>query len=118
METRLDDELVKEIYQLTHFSDHRQRARLCPKGAARRRISYCVPVSAGVFYTATKVSGVQIGIVNISEDVDGTQIGIVNISSGQVRGAQVGIVNISRDLYGIPSGLVNVVENGIFRMSS
>ncbi len=74
-------------------------------------------MSAGVFYTATKVSGVQIGIVNISEDVDGTQIGIVNISSGQVRGAQVGIVNISRDLYGIPIGLVNVVENGIFRMS-
>jgi hypothetical protein len=73
---------------------------------------------SGAFNTATKVSGAQIGVVNISEDVDGTQIGIVNISSGQVRGAQVGIVNISRDLYGIPIGLVNVIENGIFQVSS
>jgi len=70
-----------------------------------------------VFNAAARVSGAQVGVVNISGDVDGTQIGIVNISSGVVRGTQVGIVNISRELHGIPIGLVNIVENGIFRTS-
>ena len=72
---------------------------------------------SGVFNKAVRVSGAQVGVVNISDDVSGTQVGIVNISRGVVRGAQVGIVNISRDLYGIPIGLINIVENGIFRTS-
>ena len=73
---------------------------------------------AGVFNSAAKVSGAQVGVVNIGQDVDGTQIGLVNIAAGQVRGTQIGLVNISRDLYGIPIGLINVVEEGIFHVSA
>ncbi len=74
--------------------------------------------AAGVFNVADRLSGFQVGLVNIaSGDVRGAQVGLVNIASGEVRGSQVGLVNVSRRLHGLPVGLVNVAREGEFHVS-
>ncbi len=59
-----------------------------------------------------ELSGVQIGLVNISDSVNGVQIGLVNIA-GYVKGTQVGLFNYCRLMDGVPVGLITYEEAGL-----
>ncbi len=59
-----------------------------------------------------ELSGVQIGLINISDSVIGAQIGLVNIA-GNVRGTQVGLFNYARLIDGVPVGLITYEEAGL-----
>ena len=72
---------------------------------------------AGILNDADWVRGGQISLVNHATRVSGLQIGLVNISDGTVAGSQIGLVNVADDMYGIPLGLVSWVRQGIHDMT-
>jgi hypothetical protein len=61
--------------------------------------------------TKGKLSGVQFGLVNISNDVAGVQWGFYN-QAKSVVGVQLGAINMADTLKGIQIGLVNIIRTG------
>lgn len=69
-----------------------------------------VQVSAGLNRTE-RLSGCQVGLINIATDAEGTQVGLLNIGR-KVRGTQVGLINCSQEIEGAPIGPLNLVRDG------
>jgi hypothetical protein len=61
--------------------------------------------------SASALSGIQIGLINIGGDVVGAQLGVINIARS-VRGAQLGFINIARSVEGAAIGLLSFIQNG------
>ncbi|WP_186002085.1 MULTISPECIES: LA_2272 family surface repeat-containing protein [Corallococcus] len=59
---------------------------------------------------AQRMTGLQVGLLNLSDDVTGTQVGLVNVG-GVVRGLQLGLLNIADDVT-VPIGLLSIVKRG------
>ncbi len=68
--------------------------------------------AAGVFNSASSVTGIQIALVNHAKRVNGSQIGLVNITDGVVKGTQIGLINVAEDVRGIPLCLINIIDSG------
>jgi len=57
------------------------------------------------------LDGVMIAPVNVASKVSGVQLGVVNVATGDVRGVQLGVVNVARDA-DAPIGLLNIMTHG------
>ncbi len=69
-------------------------------------------VQIGGIATAASTANIQIaGIANFADRVTGIQVGTVNIAR-RVEGLQVGVVNIGGDAGGNSFGLINIVPGG------
>ncbi|WIG94861.1 caspase family protein [Myxococcus sp. SDU36] len=61
---------------------------------------------------AERLTGAQVGLINISGDVAGAQVGLINVAA-EVRGVQLGFINIADDV-SVPIGLLSIVRKGRF----
>jgi hypothetical protein len=70
----------------------------------------------GVIVTISKqFNGLQIGFLSISEAFKGASFGWINWNDGEVSGLQMGLFNISKSISGVQIGFLNMTEsmNGI-----
>ncbi len=58
-----------------------------------------------------RVSGLQLGLINVSAEVDGVQLGLINVAR-KVDGLQVGLVNVTESLAGESLGIANILKPG------
>ena len=95
-------------------------------GAARVRQEFN-GVALSVFnWHDGKDTGLNVGIVNLTNDVQGGNWGIVNVARGNALANvgfvnfaerttfQIGLVNVAKQLDGLQIGLANYAENGVF----
>jgi hypothetical protein len=79
---------------------------------ARRQVT---GVQAAGLVNVGRVSGLQIGAVNVSQEQKGLQIGIVNVAR-RIDGLQIGVLNVTDDLEGESLGIVPLPRHGIIRL--
>lgn len=60
--------------------------------------------------TSGSFSGIQVGLVNLSETSSGIVVGLVNSTAQQANGLEVGLVNTSLEFHGLQVGIVNYTE--------
>ena len=58
-------------------------------------------------------NGLQLGVLgNKADKISGAQVGIVNLAD-EVKGVQIGVFNHARSLRGLQIGLANHAEDGV-----
>ncbi|OGF50877.1 MAG: hypothetical protein A2231_08690 [Candidatus Firestonebacteria bacterium RIFOXYA2_FULL_40_8] len=63
-------------------------------------------------YSGTeRLTGIQLGVVNISNTATGIQWGLYNQSQSFV-GIQIGLINVTDTLHGFQIGLINIIRTG------
>ncbi|OGF45093.1 MAG: hypothetical protein A2452_00760 [Candidatus Firestonebacteria bacterium RIFOXYC2_FULL_39_67] len=63
-------------------------------------------------YSGTdRLSGIQLGLVNISNSATGIQWGLYNQSQSFV-GIQIGLINVTDTMHGFQIGLINIIRTG------
>ncbi len=63
-----------------------------------------------VNYTSGSFSGLQVGLVNVSDTSWGIVAGLVNSANSRASGIQLGIINSSLEFRGLEIGLINYTE--------
>jgi len=80
--------------------------------------SFCGLQNGVIDYNDGLFTGLQSGLINITQDLYGCQCGFyvflaANIANGSVRGCQLGIVNYAEEMEkGLQVGLVNIISRG------
>ena len=81
-------------------------------GAANLVSGHVKGVQLGAMNMAgPRLSGSQIGALNLGQEVKGLQIGAINIASGRVKGLQIGAINISQRA-STSIGAINIFTDG------
>ena len=57
--------------------------------------------------SATEMTGIQAGLVNVTNDITGMQFGALHNSSSLGTGVQIGLWNVSKILHGLQLGVIN-----------
>lgn len=64
---------------------------------------------ASLNLTTARLSGLQVGIANLTDELNGGQAGLINMAR-EARGLQLGALNMAHDNEGIPVGFINIDE--------
>ncbi len=67
-------------------------------------------VQIGLINKTSALAGVQLGPVHLADVAKGMQLGIINTATS-VKGLQIGVINVTGDMQGIQVGLVNIIKN-------
>jgi len=68
----------------------------------------------GFFNHATEMSGIQLGLNNLSNDAYGARLGALNIAGNAASGLELGIINYAFSLKGVQVGAINLSENDVY----
>lgn len=72
-------------------------------------------VQAAGLVNVGRVSGLQIGAINVSQEQRGLQIGIINVAR-KIHGMQIGVINVTDDLEGESLGIIPLPRRGGIRL--